>query len=142
MNLIDYQEQWERLIDRASKYGVETLTSDEKVCFTVQSLIQAIYDGGLISFYYNSGADWLDDTMLALKTLDDPIMIELMSRVNELFPNGVPKDITARNEMINAWPDDGSIDKILEPIEDEAQQEAELLESKLVFFIKEHNLSA
>lgn len=142
MNLIDYQEHWKQLVDRAYKYGLGTLAYDEKVWFTVQSLIQAIYDGGIISFYYNSGADWLDETLLALRTMDDQKMIELLSRVNELFPNGVPKDITARNEAINTWPDDGSIDEILEPIEDEAQQEAKLLESKLVIFIQEHHLTA
>ena len=141
MKLIDYQEQWKQLVDRALTYGLGTLTCDEKVWFTVQSLIQDIQNGGLISFYYNSGADWLNDTFLALRALDAQKVIELMSRVNELFPSGVPKDITARNEIMNSWPDDGTIDKILEPIENEVQQEAELLESKLVSFIQDHHLA-
>jgi hypothetical protein len=141
MKLIDYQEQWKQLVDRALTYGLETLSCDEKVWFTVQSLIQDIHNGGLISFYYNSGADLLNDTFLALRALDAQKVIELMSRVNELFPSGVPKDITTRNEIINSWPDDGTIDEILEPIENEVQQEAELLESKLVSFIQDHHLA-
>ncbi len=145
MDLIDFQEQWHQLFGKViESNGIDTLTPDEKVWYTIQCLINAIQNGGLISFYYNSGADLLDDTIQALRALDSQKMIGWMMRVNELFPGGVPKDILGRNQIIESWPDggEGSAHKFLEPIEDEVQQEAKLLESKLVFFIIEHNLIA
>ena len=62
MDLMDFQEHWEQLVDRAfEKGGYSRLSDDERVWFNLQSLTQAIYDGGIISYYYNSSADHLDD---------------------------------------------------------------------------------
>lgn len=63
MDLFDFQEDWEKLVGKVFQHGYRSLTPEETVWFNVQSLTQAVNDGGLISFFYNSGADHLEDTL-------------------------------------------------------------------------------
>lgn len=139
--LDDYQQKWAELVERESHKGYNKLSSDEKIWFNLQILIQAIYDGGLVSYYYNSGADYLTECEQALHTIGAERMKLLLSRVNKLFPEGVPLTLKERNSVINAWPDDSSVDRFLDPIEEAALREADLIEEKLISFIKNRKLA-
>ena len=133
-DLFDFQETWEELVDKAISGGYESLTPDEKVWLNAQYLTNSIGNGGLISYYYNSPADTLEDCLKALEILGATRMKGLMERINRLFPGGVPKDVTARNEIINAWPvDDGNLEKLHDDIENAASSE---VEAKLCEFIQ------
>lgn len=140
MDLFSFQEQWECLVGRAFQNGYETLTPQEKVWFNVQALSQAIDDGGLISYYYNPLLAPIQETLDALETLGESVMADLLRRVNSLFPCGVPTDIDARNEVIDSWPDDGSVDEILDQLDSQASPGAGPLEERLVSYIVEHGL--
>ena len=142
VKLVDYQQKWVELVEREHHKGYNKLSSDEKIWFNVQILIQAIYDGGLISYYYNSGADYLAECEQALKIIGAEKLILLMTEVNKLFPNGVPQTLDERNSIISAWPDDGSIDRFLDPIEEAALREADLIEEKLISFIQNRKLAS
>jgi hypothetical protein len=136
-DLFNFQEKWEKLVDKAISSGYESLTPDEKVWLNAQYLTNSIGNGGLISYYNNSPADTLEDCLRALEVLGATRMKALMERMNKLFPGGVPKEITARNEVINSWPeDDEDLEKLLEEIEGLASSEAEKVEVKLVEFIQ------
>jgi hypothetical protein len=81
--------------------GYLSFSSDERIWFNVRGLIEAIENGGLISFYYNYGADYLDDTLEDLKKIDAIEVVHLLQKVNELFPNGnPPKALDELNEVI------------------------------------------
>lgn len=138
--LYDYHENWIRLVDKAIRDGYQSLSTTERVWFNAQSFLQAIYDGGLISYYYNSSADTLADCLVDLRALGAHAMERLLDQVNGLFPGGVPGNIGDRNEVINSWTDDGSVDKFLDPIEEEATSEARRLETRLTAFIEEQGL--
>jgi hypothetical protein len=138
--LFDYIEAWKRLVDKAFGDGYDTLSVEEKVWFNAQSLVQAIGDGGLISYYYNSGADTLADCLSSLEALGATELKGLLDQVNSLFPGGVPTNINQRNAIISSWPDDGRMDEFLDGIEERAAAEVENLEQQLVAYIQQHQL--
>ena len=140
-DLFQYDSQWRRLVNKTVASGYDSLSPEEKVWFNIQVLIQAVDNGGLISYYYNSGADMLGDCFKALEDLGDETMSHLILQVNDLFPDGVPTNIEARNQVIDSWPDDGSVDKFLDPIEKKSSVEARRLEQLLVRYIEAHGLA-
>jgi len=137
-DLFDFQETWEELVDKAISGGYESLTPDEKVWLNAQYLTNSIGNGGLISYYYNSPADTLEDCLKALEILGATRMKDLMECINRLFPGGVPKDIAVRNEIINSWPEnDEKFEKLHDDIENAALSEMTKVESRLVEFIQQ-----
>ena len=140
-DLFDFQGKWEKLVDKANTSGYESLTPDEKVWLNTQYLTNSIENGGLISYYYNSPADTLEDCLKALEILGATRMKGLMERINKLFPGGVPTDITARNDIISSWPvDDEELEKLHDEIENAAMLEVEKVEAKLVVFIQQKSM--
>lgn len=143
VDLFDYQGKWEKLVDKAISSDYESLSANEKVWLNVQYLTDSIRNGGLISYYYNSPADTLEDCQKALDVLGVANMKYLIEQMNRLFPGGVPKDITARNQIINTWPEeDEKLETFLEEIEKVASAEAETVEAKLVEFIQQTGIGA
>src|SRR4051812_22068978 len=119
--LFDFSACWRDLVGKRYDLGYKNLSAHERVWFNVQSLIQAIDDGGLVSYYYNSGADDLVDCMASLSQLGDASMQSLLRQVNTLFPHGVPTDQDARNVVIGSWLErDSSVDAFLDPIQEAA----------------------
>ncbi|MBT2729208.1 DUF4375 domain-containing protein [Bacillus sp. ISL-75] len=132
----DWQQRWYQLCDKHDEKGYESLSSDERIWYNVRGLIDAIENGGLISFYNNHGADDLDDTMEDLQKIDAIDVINMLEEVNQLFPNGKPpKDIDKRNEVIDSW-EDGQYEDLLESLDDrfydELQENLELKLDKVV----------
>ena len=60
--LLDFQNDWEKLVDKGFQ-DYNSLTADEKIWLNLGSLISAVDNGGLISHYYNSGADRNKETI-------------------------------------------------------------------------------
>lgn len=58
--------KWEELCDKWSAEGYYSLEEPEQVWLNTRSIIDSVNDGGLISFFYNSPADYYDDTTYAL----------------------------------------------------------------------------
>jgi hypothetical protein len=131
----DWKQSWFQLCDKHDEKGYESLSADERIWFNVRGLIDAIENGGLISFYYNHGTDDLDDTMEDLQKIDAIEVINMLEEVNELFPNGKPsKDIDERNEVIDSW--DGKYEELLESLDerfyDQLQETLELKLDKVI----------
>jgi hypothetical protein len=133
--LIDFNDDWGRLVDIAYN-SYPLLTPDERIWYNVQGLMQDIANGGLISYYYNYGADHLYETMADLQTIGAGKIIELLQKINELFPDGIPgSDINERNNVISNW-EDGAIDDLLRNLDDGYFKEQEQsLENILVEYI-------
>jgi hypothetical protein len=60
---------WEALCTRCEESGYTALSNDERVWFNIRSLIDSTENGGLISYFCNSGADTLSDCRAALHRL-------------------------------------------------------------------------
>jgi hypothetical protein len=105
--------------------------------FNVRSLIDACNDGGLISYFYNSGADTLEDCLAGLATLDSARVSAQIGRVAALFTSGVPADQDARNAAIDSWEDSSEVDELLDSVDDALDALFPELGLKLNRFVRE-----
>jgi hypothetical protein len=134
-SLLDFQTQWERLVNKAFT-DYRALTRDERVWFTIQSLLNQVDNGGLISHYYNSGADHNQETIEDLQWLDFPELAALLLCINGLFPGGQPSgDSQERNQVIDAWPA-GHDEGLLAGLDQQFYQQGPALERTLIQHIE------
>ncbi|TWT99421.1 hypothetical protein Pla108_03580 [Botrimarina colliarenosi] len=135
------QERWSRLCKKWSDEGYSALSPAEKVWLNVRAIIDSTSDGGLISYFYNSGADDYDDMMAALGTLGASNIQSEVKRVAALFPSPMPEDIDVRNDVIGSWSDeDFARDQFLDEVDERLFALFDDLEDKLDAFIKEQGL--
>jgi hypothetical protein len=140
-DLPGFGDAWEKLLSKYFQHErLEDLTADEQIWYTVQLLVWAIEDGGLISYYYNANSDHVLECMGSLRGLNQSKMESLVSRVNTLFGNEVPKGIDAVNEALDAWGD--AEDDAMIDIDEQSQQECMAVELALADFIKYRFLTA
>lgn len=129
------QKAWESLCDKWSNHGYASLSEPEKVWFNIRSLIDMTNNGGLISYYYNRGADNLDDCQVALRGFGANEILSALEQLNTMFPSGVPKERAERNAIISSLPDDPQIETFLRELDDAVEEPLEELEEKLLEFI-------
>ena len=139
-SLYDFSDQWTDLVERAYIEGYDSLRDHEKVWFNIQSLIQTINSGGLVSYYSSAEADAVDDCVYALDVIGAANSKELLERANSLFEDGVPKDMDERNMEMDHWPT--SNDAVLNDAEITYFTQEEDVEKLLVNFIVENGFYA
>lgn len=133
--LADFHQDREKLFEKGLE-DIDSLSADERIWFTIESLIGAVDNGGLISHYYNSDADYNQETIQDLHTLGFPDIADLLARVNTLFPGGQPsKDIEERNEVIDHWPE-GKYDDLLDRLDKLFYEKEKALENRLLLHIE------
>lgn len=141
-NLLDFQGAWEKLVEKRFEKGLISLTNEEKIWYTSEVLIIDIQNGGLISHFYNGGADNLWETLKSLEQLNCNSLIEKINLIKDYFPDRtVSTDIYERNEVISTWSDD--IGNAIEKIEKEnptTQALAIDLENKIYDYIKSNEI--
>jgi hypothetical protein len=138
--LLDFHQDWIRLVDKGFA-NFNSLTRDERVWFNVQAIIGDVDNGGLISHYYNSGANRNIETIEDLRYLGCNDIADLLTKVNELFPDGQPsKHMNERNDIISNW-EDGQYDDLLEILDRKFYQGEMDLEQRLVDHIVKTGLS-
>lgn len=133
-------DRWSDLCDRWGSDGYDSLSRPEKTWLNIRALIDSIENGGVISYFYNSGADTLVDCLEDLRELEADSVRVQVERVAELFPGGVPGEIEARNAVIDSWPD-GDIESLLEEVDDELMPLMSSLEEKLSTFLERNGLA-
>lgn len=129
------ESEWHVVCDRLTSGGYDTLSADEKVWINVRSLIDSINNGGLISYFYNSGADHLDDCMSALDLLEAVEIKDRVKVVADLFLSDHSATLVERNEVIDSWRQNGVIDKLLDQVDDELQPLIGPLEHRLEEYV-------
>lgn len=135
-SLTTFQPEWEQLVDKAVT-DYSSLTGDERIWFNIQALIGDVENGGMISHYYNSGADRIFDTIEDLNSLGYSDLSEALEKINSLFPEGTAiTDFEQRNTVIDTW--DGSHDNMLEYLDIQFFKTIPQLESSLVRFINNY----
>lgn len=101
-NLIDYQDEWDVLCSRAQ--DLSDFTENERIWYFAQCLIDAVENGGLVSFFYNNTADYYAETVDALEKLSAEEIKEILFTIADLFPKKVSElNLAQRNEIINEW---------------------------------------
>ena len=132
-------EAWHRVCDKWAKSGYASLTAHEQIWFNVRSLVDAVHNGGLISYFYNTGANTYSDMMAALDELGAVEVRSQVKRVSELFSGGVPTDHTVRNDMINSWADGDHVDGLLDEVDDKLMPMMSRLEKSLEQYLLRRN---
>ena len=127
---------WGALLSRRYRHGYDALTPDERVWFNVGVLIGDIGNGGLISHFYNSGADTLPDCLAGLERIGAHAVRLCVVRIAVLFPGGVPPTLEERNEVIVGWADGGAEEMICAQVEKEVMPLLDDLEAVLDEFLR------
>jgi len=138
------EQAWAGVCDRISAAGYDALSPSERDWVNLRSLIDSIENGGLISFFYNSGADHLTDCLESLRRIEAPRVLQEVQRVSALFSGGVPANINERNDLINSWadsPQSAEIDALLEDVDDRLMPMMDELETKLSNFLRVNGLA-
>ena len=134
-SLLDFQNDWEKLVKKGFQ-NYNSLTADERIWFNLESLIADVDNGGLISHYYNSGADRNKETIQDLMTLGFKDIADLLNQINTWFPGGQPStDIEERNKVISTW-QEGRYDKLLDSYDNKFYEKEKELENKLIRHIE------
>lgn len=128
---------WDRLCDKIERAGYESLTPREAAWVTVRTLIDDTRNGGLISYFYGSGADNLDECRAALRMLRAPAVVACLDYVAALFAPESLATVESRHEEIDSWNDDDEqIDEMLAQLDDKLDELFEDLEEKLDAFVR------
>ncbi len=114
----DQSMAWRSLWARIKAHGYSSLEPDEKAWVCVRALIDSTSNGGIISYFYNAGADHYYECLHALAELGADRIAAHLQRVGDLFGPRVPTDQDVRNLMMRTWPElDQARDDLLEQID-------------------------
>ncbi|MEZ5356070.1 MAG: DUF4375 domain-containing protein [Bryobacteraceae bacterium] len=106
------------VVEQCLRDGLESLSGRDRVLFLLWCHAPQIDNGGHGAFFYNSPADYYEETVEALESLDLKPYADLLRRAAEiLFSGDVPREMEERNEQIGALPD--SVDDELAAIDDQ-----------------------
>jgi hypothetical protein len=131
------EKAWKELFKKLEESGYEKLNMNERVWLNIDGLIGDVNGGGLISFFYNHGADNYGDTIDDLNTIGVPKAIALVKKIAELFPIGKPsKNIEERNEVIDSW-DHDELNDFFEELDNQFYEITDDIEKKLEPIIAE-----
>lgn len=131
---------WYEVCDRRQKEGYESLSEPEQIWISTRALIDAVHDGGLVSYFYNSWADNYDETTYALGELEAFEVLDILESFAEFFGDEVPFDGEERNAIINSWTQRSPeavasehVDSVLMPLLDD-------LETTLHAYLTQHGV--
>lgn len=119
------EDKWDRIVDKAIK-NYNSLSNNEMIWYNIRVLIDAVNNGGLISYYYNYGAENIYDTIRCLSILQMDSIIRIIEHFNHILfgESKVPQDIDIRNEYISS-------------LTEEQDTQLEILENEMTFLIDE-----
>ena len=132
-------ENWKNIVIKGiNQY--DSLTFPERIWFNIRGIIDSTNNGGLISYYYNSGAENVYDAIDDLKFIGFDNVAEIIQNYNKiLFKNSiVPKDLEERNGFINKL--DEQTDDLLQNLETDLTELIDDLEKQLEIYLKQEKL--
>lgn len=131
---------WQEVRGKCSEEGYESLSEPEQVWCGTRAIIDAVNDGGLVSYFYNSWADEYDETTYALGELEAFEVLDILESFASLFGDEVPPDINTRNDIINSWAADSPESKACENVDSALNPLLEALEAKLNTYLIENGI--
>ena len=108
--------EWRAVCDKVWSSGFDSLSHAERVWVVTRELMDATDNGGLISYFYNSGADHLQACLEALDERGAGAVKEQVLKQCRLFRSKVPSTVGGRNAIISSW--NGSVDAEIDEIND------------------------
>lgn len=132
---------WQALCDKWNEQGYDALSHGEKVWLNIRGVIDAVNDGGLAAYFYNTYADHYEDCLAALTELGAADVRARLEEVHGWFPGVLPPDRVARTEAMGAWDGSAEIFGRLDQIDDELIARNETLEQELEAHIRNKGLA-
>lgn len=132
-------DNWSNVVEKGIKQ-YDSLTSSERLWFNIRGIIDSTNNGGLISYYYNSGAENVYDAIDDLKSIGFENIADLIQKYNKILFKGdiVPKKIEERNRFINDL--DKQTDDLLQNLEYDLTDLIDDLENHLKVYLKNEKL--
>ena len=132
-------DNWYYVVEKGIKQ-YNSLTASERIWFNVRQIIDSTNDGGLISYYYNSGAGNVYDAIDDLKSIGFENIADLIQKYNKTLFKGniVPKDIHERNTFIDNL--DDKTDGLLQNLEIDLTNLIDDLEKQLETYLNHEKL--
>ncbi|CAM3572413.1 DUF4375 domain-containing protein [Paenibacillus lupini] len=128
---MDKDSVWQSIWQKVENDGQSSLNKYERIWLTVDGLIGDVSGGGLISFFYNHGADNYTETIEDLETIGAESAITLVNNIGSMFPDGVPPvNIEERNEIMDSWEHD-ELNEFFENLDEQFYAIMDDLENKL-----------
>ncbi len=111
-------DKWRSVVDRAFK-DYSSLSDVEKLWYNIRILIDGTNNGGLISYYYNNGGEYVYEAIKYLDILEMYQIQDIIKYYNQIIFGEieVPKDLEERNEYISNLTEEKSAR--LDELEDE-----------------------
>ncbi|WP_197531508.1 DMP19 family protein [Posidoniimonas corsicana] len=128
---------WYDVCDKWSSEGYDSLSAPQQVWVNTRGFIDAVDNGGLVSFFYNSQADRYEDTVFALADLEAAEALDVLETFGAFFGDEVPDDMVERNEIINSWASDSPQSRACESVDTILRPYIEPLEQKLEAYVIE-----
>ena len=96
-------KKWCTINDKAvNNYSL--LSDNERVCFSLRLLIDAVSNGGIVGFYCNHSGEKMSEVLYDLEVAGCFDVVKRLAELNGFFPNSiVPKDINERNKCMEMW---------------------------------------
>lgn len=132
-------ENWKNVVIKGiNQY--DSLTFSERIWFNIRGIIDSTNNGGLISYYYNSGAENVYDAIDDLKSIGFENIADIIQKYNKILFKGsiVPKDLEERNGFINDL--DDKTDDLLQNLEIDLTDLIDDLETELAKYLKQEKL--
>jgi hypothetical protein len=116
------------------------LTPSERIWFNIRGIIDSTNNGGLISYYYNPGAENVYDAIEDLEKLGFENVAVIVKKYNEILFNGseVPTDLNERNKFVSALSEQA--DDLLQDLEIELTKHIDNLENHLTSFLSKEKM--
>jgi hypothetical protein len=136
---ISAHDKWCKVVDKAMK-NYQSLSRIERVWYNSRAVIDATNNGGLISYYYNSGAENVYDAIEDIELLGKDRIVEIIKEFNKtLFLElKVPTDIYERNKFIENLTENA--DDKLQDLESELALLIDDLENQLNIFLTKEKI--
>ncbi|MBN1184651.1 MAG: DUF4375 domain-containing protein [Bacteroidales bacterium] len=134
-----YQDKWTIVaLKGVEQYNL--LTPSERIWYNIRGIIDSTNNGGLISYYYNSGAENVYDAIEDLENLGFDNISLIIKKYNQILFNGdiVPKNLNERNNFVNSLSEQR--DELLQDLEFELTKQIDDLENKLTSFLEKEKM--
>ena len=115
-----FETEWDALWEKKRTQGYESLSAIERNWFNLGLFHYWFGNGGLFAAFYNDGADYFEDLLLALESIESSSVANLLREIGALFGESVPNSMDARNDVIDSWTDGGHEDQVIYRVSEQA----------------------
>ena len=126
---MDRFEIWSEIIATAED-DYDALSGEEKMLYSLKSILDAVNGSGLISYYESNAGGYVEDALETLYSLGLDEIAAVIESANSMFPETTPPtDINERLDCIAEW--EGDYDDLFDEWTEEILEFSSSLEQEI-----------